>query len=51
MDDNEIITSLTNGGPGYLAMDEAFCARMRAAIANFMFIGGPRQGSRRPITG
>jgi hypothetical protein len=33
MSDNEIITSLTNGGPGYLEMDEAFCARMRAAIA------------------
>ena len=33
MNDNEIITSLTNGGPGYLEMDEAFCARMRAAIA------------------
>jgi hypothetical protein len=33
MDDNEIITSLTNGGPGYLEMNEAFCARMRAAIA------------------
>jgi hypothetical protein len=33
MDDNEIITSLTNGGPGYLEMDEAFCARMRSAIA------------------
>jgi hypothetical protein len=33
MDDNEIIASLTNGGPGYLEMDEAFCARMRAAIA------------------
>jgi hypothetical protein len=33
MDDNEIITSLTNGGPGYLEMNEAFCTRMRAAIA------------------
>jgi hypothetical protein len=33
MSDDEIITSLTNGGPGYLEMDEAFCARMRAAIA------------------
>jgi len=33
MNDNEIITSLTNGGPVYLEMDEAFCARMRAAIA------------------
>jgi hypothetical protein len=33
MYDNEIITSLTNDGPGYLEMNEAFCARMRAAIA------------------
>jgi hypothetical protein len=33
MSGDEIITSLTNGGPGYLEMDEAFCARMRAAIA------------------
>jgi hypothetical protein len=33
MSDDEIITSLTNGGPGYLEMDEAFRARMRAAIA------------------
>jgi hypothetical protein len=32
MCDDEIITSLTNGGPGYLEMDEAFCARMRTAI-------------------
>jgi hypothetical protein len=32
MSDDEIITSLTNGGPGYLEMDEAFCARMRTAI-------------------
>jgi hypothetical protein len=33
MSDDEIITSLTNGGPAYFEMDEAFCARMRAAIA------------------
>jgi hypothetical protein len=33
MDDNEIITSLTNGGPGYLEMNKAFCTRLRAAIA------------------
>jgi hypothetical protein len=33
MYNDEIITSLTNGGPGYLEMDEAFCERMRAAIA------------------
>ncbi|MFY9840469.1 MAG: hypothetical protein WAK55_29195 [Xanthobacteraceae bacterium] len=33
MYDNEIITSLTNDGPGYLEMNEAFCARMRASIA------------------
>jgi len=33
MYDNEIIASLTNDGPGYLEMNEAFCARMRAAIA------------------
>jgi hypothetical protein len=32
MNDNEIITSLTNGGPSYLDMDAAFCARMRMAI-------------------
>jgi hypothetical protein len=32
-DDDQIQTSLTNGGPGYLEMNEAFCARMRAAIA------------------
>jgi hypothetical protein len=29
MSDDEIITSLTNGGPGYLEMNEAFCARAR----------------------
>jgi hypothetical protein len=32
MYDNEIITSLTNDGPSYLEMNEAFCARMRKAI-------------------
>jgi hypothetical protein len=31
-DNDQIQTSLTNGGPGYLEMDEAFCARMRKAI-------------------
>jgi hypothetical protein len=31
--DNEIHSSLTNGGPSHFEMDEAFCARMRAAIA------------------
>jgi hypothetical protein len=30
-DDNQI--HLTNGGPSYLDMDDAFCVRMRAAIA------------------
>jgi hypothetical protein len=30
-DDNQI--HLTNGGPSYFDMDEAFCARMRMAIA------------------
>jgi hypothetical protein len=32
-DDDKIHSSLTTGGPGYLEMDEAFCTRMRAAIA------------------
>ena len=31
-DDDDIQSSLTNGGRSYFAMDEAFCARMRAAI-------------------
>ena len=31
-DDNEIQSHLTNGGPSYFAMDDAFCTRMRAAI-------------------
>jgi hypothetical protein len=31
--DDEIQSHLTNGGPSYSSMDEAFCARMRAAIA------------------
>jgi hypothetical protein len=31
-DDNEFRSHLTNGGPSYFAMDEAFCARMRKAI-------------------
>jgi hypothetical protein len=30
-DDNQI--HLTNGGPSYIDMDDAFCVRMRAAIA------------------
>jgi hypothetical protein len=30
-DDNQI--HLTNGGPSHFDMDEAFCARMRGAIA------------------
>jgi hypothetical protein len=30
-DDNQI--HLTNGGPSYFDMDDAFCARMRIAIA------------------
>jgi hypothetical protein len=30
-DDNQI--HLTNGGPSYLDMDDAFCVRMRDAIA------------------
>jgi hypothetical protein len=33
IDDDEIQPHLTNGGPGYFEMNEAFCARMRAAIA------------------
>jgi hypothetical protein len=33
MYDNEIRTNLTNGGPGYLEMNEAFCTRLRAPIA------------------
>ena len=33
IDDDEIQSHLTNGGPGYFEMNEAFCARMRAAIA------------------
>jgi hypothetical protein len=31
-DNDQIQSSLTNGGPGYLEMDEAFCTRMRKAI-------------------
>ena len=31
-DDDEIHPRLSNGGQSYFDMDEAFCARMRAAI-------------------
>ncbi len=31
--DNEIQPYVTNGGPSHFEMDEAFCVRMRAAIA------------------
>jgi hypothetical protein len=31
-DDNEIHARLSNGGQSYFDMDEAFCARMLAAI-------------------
>ena len=31
-DDDEIHPQLTNGGRNHFDMDEAFCARMRAAI-------------------
>jgi hypothetical protein len=31
-DDNEIHPHLTHGGRSHFDMDEAFCARMRAAI-------------------
>jgi hypothetical protein len=31
-DDDEIHPHLTNGGRSHFDMDEAFCARMRAAI-------------------
>jgi hypothetical protein len=31
-DDNEFRSRLTNGGPSFCAMDEAFCARMHKAI-------------------
>ena len=31
-DYDEIQSHLTNGGPGYFEMNEAFCARMRKAI-------------------
>ena len=30
--DDEIHSHLTNGGPSHFQMDEAFCARMLAAI-------------------
>ena len=30
--DDEVQSSLTNGGRSYFDMDEAFCARMRKAI-------------------
>jgi hypothetical protein len=33
-DDDEIHSPLTNGGPTHLDMDEAFCGRLRAAIAD-----------------
>jgi len=32
IDDDEIQSHVTNGGPSYLEMNWAFCARMRAAI-------------------
>jgi hypothetical protein len=32
-DDNEIHSCLTKDGPSHFDMDEAFCARMRSAIA------------------
>jgi hypothetical protein len=32
IDDDEIQSRLTNGGPAYFEMNEAFCARMLAAI-------------------
>ena len=32
LDDDEIQSHVTNGGPSYLEMNEAFCARMRMAI-------------------
>jgi hypothetical protein len=31
-DDDETRAHLTNGGPSYFDMDEAFCARMLKAI-------------------
>jgi hypothetical protein len=31
-EDDQIHSPLTNGGPSYFDMDEAFCSRMRAAI-------------------
>lgn len=31
-DDAEVQSRLTNGGPSFFAMDEAFCARVLAAI-------------------
>jgi hypothetical protein len=31
-DEDQVHLHLTNGGPSYLAMDDAFCLRMRAAI-------------------
>ena len=31
--DREFQSHLTNGGPSYFDMNDAFCARMRAAIA------------------
>jgi hypothetical protein len=31
-DDEEIQSRLSNGGPSYFDMDEAFCTRMLAAI-------------------
>jgi hypothetical protein len=31
-DDDEVQSRLTNGGPSFFAMDEAFCARMLAVI-------------------
>jgi hypothetical protein len=32
MNDDDVQPRLTNGGPSYFAMDEAFCARMLKAI-------------------
>jgi hypothetical protein len=33
MSDDKVQSYVTYGGPSYFAMDDAFCARMRAAIA------------------
>jgi hypothetical protein len=49
-DDDDIQSSLTNGDRSYFAMDEAFCARMRAAIEAGLESAPPRLEPKIPNT-